>query len=77
LISVDLPEPDTPVTQVEHLAAGIVTSRWRRLFPLASTMVDARSAALAPLARHRDRFQARQVAARERCGFGGDLSGRP
>jgi hypothetical protein len=72
LISVLLPEPDTPVTQVNR-PTGISTVTSLRLLPLAPSMRRACPGRAAALGRHGDAAAAGQVGAGQRVRVGGDL----
>ena len=63
--SVDLPEPETPVTTV-ITPSGNVTSRFFRLFSRAPRMRDRRAVRLPPLRTHLDLRSARDVSPGQR-----------
>ena len=65
--SVDLPEPDTPVTQM-NLPSGNSTVKSFRLFSLRPFDDDALAVALASLLRHRDAALAAQELGGDRIG---------
>ena len=77
MTSVDLPPPETPVTQVKR-PSGIVAVTFFRLLPRAPTIFSSlpgsRRAAPAGIG---DRPLAREIMAGQRIGVGGDLGRRP
>ena len=75
MVSVDLPPPETPVTQVK-VPSGKLAVTPRRLLPVALTHRQLLAVALAPLARDRDRALAGQVLAGDRGRRRGDVGGR-
>ena len=70
--SVDLPEPETPVTTV-ITPSGNVTSRFLRLFSFAPRIVSAAPFGVPPLRPHRNRYPARNVRPGQRIRIAHDL----
>ena len=75
MISVLLPEPETPVMQT-NLPSGIATSMFLRLFSRAPLIADRVAVAGPALVRHRDAARAGEVGAGDRLRVGHDLIGR-
>ena len=76
MISVDLPEPETPVTQVRR-PIGISAVTFCRLFSVAPTMrIALPFCGRAPLGRQRDLPRAGEVLPGEALGVGEDVVGR-
>ena len=76
MTSVDLPPPETPVTQVKS-PSGIVAVTFLRLLPRAPTIASSRPGSRARrLVGNRDRPLAREIVAGQRIGIGGDFGRR-
>ena len=76
MTSVDLPPPETPVTQVNR-PSGIVAVTFFRLLPRAPTILSSRPGRGAAPRRDRDDPLAGEIVAGQRIGIGGDLGRRP